>query len=867
MNLDDLMDKVNLLSERVSRVFSKEQGFEGSTNKIIREANESLTIEYSHIKEILPYDYYDDENNLFINDKSIGFIYSVSPLTGADEGIVHNLSSMIKNKLPVGWDCQVSLFKHSMVGGRIAKLYEPFLKKGGMFADIAKMGIDYHLNATQSGYKNKRGYACRLSDYRIYLSFSCPKKSSEQTDYILKAREDLEAELAVLNLSYEAMNVESFASFVNAIISYVDLAPTFERITVDEIKPISHSIPKRGTTLVVDDNVIDSEVFDDEGHKQKSKIVNLLVKQWPDYFHLWRSADNYVNLMRPENGIQSSFLLTFNIRSLSHEKQKTIANRKAKSASQRNNSIYRRLDPGIEHEAADYDYVQQEMGKDTLTLCDTTLTLTLFSTPETFRKDMAKAIGSFRQNNIELMPAYGTQWVTFLSSLPFFMSNGLYRAMKQLDQVKPLTNWNAANLMPIVAEFKGSEEGVILPTLRNQLSAIDFHDTKNLPIINMNNAVKASSGAGKSYFINNVVLYELSKGNQVFIIDVGDSFKHLCSVFDGVYIEYEQLKLNPFTLFDFEGKSTVKNEQGELVEVDSAEQIRDLLALMASPDKALDEVEKTYLLDAVNKTWRKKASNSCIDDVIEELLYLLNNHHKGDQRLTDLITLLSKYASGGCYGELFNSRTPLFNNNKLVVLELGGLEKKPQLLQIVLYALIVVIQGQFYNTPRSVKKRCIIDEAWQFLGKGSNPIAAAFIEKGFRTARKHNAGFTVIGQKLDELKNSDTGRAIESCCDINIIMRQSNIDDYVAKYPNTFTDFEINMIKKFVEAKGNGFSEMLIKFGQAQSFHRLFNDPFSRILFSTDGEQFQEVENLVSQGLTMTEAVKEVALSHYGDEL
>ena len=289
---------------------------------------------------------------------------------------------------------------------------------------------------------------------------------------------------------------------------------------------------------------------------------------------------------------------------------------------------------------------------------------------------------------------------------------------------------------------------------------------------------------------------------------------------------------------------------------------------MVNPSKTLDAIEKDWLLTAVHKVSKTKKCDACIDDVIDVLNEILRgDKYANDRRLKDLTELLEKYSTRGSYSHMFNNKTQLFNNNQLVVLELGGLSKNPELLQIVLFSLILVIQGQFYHTPRHIKKSCIIDEVWQHLGGNDNETAAKFIDTGCRTGRKYNAGYTLIGQKLDEFKYTKTGRAIEACCDVNIIMRQANLNDYLKDHPKDFTPFQEQMIRKFGEAKSNGFSEMMIKFGGSVSFHRLFNDPFSKILYSTAGDEYQDVEDLISQDLPIEQAVLQIAQKYYGDEL
>lgn len=257
-----------------------------------------------------------------------------------------------------------------------------------------------------------------------------------------------------------------------------------------------------------------------------------------------------------------------------------------------------------------------------------------------------------------------------------------------------------------------------------------------------------------------------------------------------------------------------------------------------------------------------------MDDVLASLRKLLQEEaSKDDQRLKDLLILLDKYGSTGIYGRMFNSNTPLLNNSKLVVLEMGALEANPELLTIVMFVMIVIIQGQFYHSDRRIQKRCIIDEAWRFLAQGSNPICASFIEQGFRTARKHTGGFAVITQNLLDTSKTLQGQAISASSDTKIIMRQGSFKEYIESHPERFNPLEVAMIESFGEAKMQGFSNLMIQFGNVTTFHRYFCDPFLRVLFSASGDEFGEIESLLAEGWTLTDAVRHVANKYYGETL
>ena len=250
-----------------------------------------------------------------------------------------------------------------------------------------------------------------------------------------------------------------------------------------------------------------------------------------------------------------------------------------------------------------------------------------------------------------------------------------------------------------------------------------------------------------------------------------------------------------------------------------------------------------------------------MDDVLEALQNRANTiEAKDDTRLTDLILLLNKYGRDGMYGHVFNGNTPLLNQSNLVVFEMGGLQGDPDLMTIAMFVMIVIIQGQFYQTDRRTKKRCLIDEAWRFLTQGNNPICAQFIEQGFRTARKYLGGFGVSTQYLSDTASSTQGQAIAASSDIKFIMRQGNFNDYVTANPTRFTPLEQQMIGSFGDVKGAGFSNVMIEAGNCTSFHRYFADPYSRILFSSSGAEFGAVEALVESGVSLEEAVHQVMM-------
>ena len=84
------------------------------------------------------------------------------------------------------------------------------------------------------------------------------------------------------------------------------------------------------------------------------------------------------------------------------------------------------------------------------------------------------------------------------------------------------------------------------------------------------------------------------------------------------------------------------------------------------------------------------------------------------------------------------------------------------------------------------------------------------------------------------------------------------------KKHETFTAYEVNLLTAFPKARDAGFSQVLLRANGFSSFHRLFVDPYTQVLLSSDGADYQAVINYVEGGLVFSDAVARVAREHYG---
>lgn len=226
----------------------------------------------------------------------------------------------------------------------------------------------------------------------------------------------------------------------------------------------------------------------------------------------------------------------------------------------------------------------------------------------------------------------------------------------------------------------------------------------------------------------------------------------------------------------------------------------------------------------------------------------------------------------GTYGQYFNSDEPsLRDDAKMVVLELGGLEDRPSLLVAVMFSLIIYIENRMYRTPRNLKKLNVIDEGWRLLDFKNHKVGE-FIEKGYRTARRHTGAYITITQNIvdfDSDKASSAARAAWGNSSYKIILKQSakEFAKYNQLYPDQFLPLQRDMIGKFGAAKDQWFSSFLLQVENHSSWHRLFVDPLSRAMYSSDGPDFEFVQQKRKEGLSIHEAVWQLAWKKSGPEM
>jgi len=399
-----------------------------------------------------------------------------------------------------------------------------------------------------------------------------------------------------------------------------------------------------------------------------------------------------------------------------------------------------------------------------------------------------------------------------------------------------LFDTNVASLMPFQGTSLGSKRPITLYLDRKySLWGFDpFHSDTNFNIVKI-----AASGGGKSFSENDFHVLNLSAGRKIRVIDIGWSYKPLCSLLGGEYIELDDERnpcFNPFT-------HIIEDEKGNIHEDELAVLIPfvGLLAgLDLNPEALISNEDNlmarycSFIARAITNAYKSYGNKTGLKEVVEELQKLEDD--TGDNIPQKLSQALYEF-SHGHYARYFNGENNIHYSKDYVVLELEQIENKdPRLKQAILYSLILRIFREFFLAHLRKdysRKFLVVDEAWSILRESK---AGYFLETAARRFRKYGCSLVVITQKIEDLLASPATRAIYANSAHLMILKPSeqDIEDAKSEKRLPVSDFEKELILSLTTVPGK-FSELIIRNSVLGTVvGRLIVDRYSYWTFTTN---------------------------------
>lgn len=426
------------------------------------------------------------------------------------------------------------------------------------------------------------------------------------------------------------------------------------------------------------------------------------------------------------------------------------------------------------------------------------------------------------------------------------LKGNLPAAPLSLERARKMKTNNLADFLPVYGPREGDLDPVVL--FRNRLNGLVSFNAFDPGLPNYNSLVTGSSGAGKSFLNNCILLQELARGLRVFIIDIGGSYKKLTEALGGQYLEInlsDQYRINPFDL-------------ANPAEEPSNQKIKSLLAciesMVSEDDKAkLPKLDRALLERAIIELYKSRRAEGEVP-TLSDLARCLSTFE--EESMKAISKMLFLWTGERPYGRLLDGQGSLRTDASICTFDLKGLSSYPDLQSVMILILTDFILTQVEG-DRTCKKRIILDEAWELLKSNA---AASFMEYCARTLRKTGSGITFITQGVEEIVASPIGPAILNNTATKFIMLQRG-DSEVLRETLKLNNQELNLIHSLGQKKGE-YSEGFMIEGDHRQVVRIYPSPFEYWLSTSDAQDNAYLAELKESGLDLVQAIEKAA-HHY----
>ena len=784
---------------------------------------------------------YDAPSRLFFtSDGYIAFGWISNPLTGANDATADKLNMLFSMTYPPGTLMSMTLWASPDVDGYVDQMIMMREKASFGGHPLLEQAIRDKVKFLRAGTTervNDRVYSL-LRDFVVVVTVKIPTSknnlpSDKEWRTATELRTGIEKSLESVGLGPVSLTEEGYLHLLGSMLNW---APT---------ALWRNGGPPYDPKSLLNEQVLDLDTgvkVDDVGLWIGDKRVKVLSpKRYPDFVSLPIMHLLVGDIKHGRDGIAGNFLSTMNIYFPDSPSQREKLERERTMVNYQAMGPIAAMSSQLRQKKADYDNLFEglDAGDRPVKMQHT---FVLFEdTEEKATAATTGMISYYRDMHYHVQDDKYVALPLFINALPFG-ADGSAKAISFMHRHRTVGSGHAANLAPIISDWKGTRRPVLSYISRNgQIMGVDLFESSS----NFNFIVAAQSGAGKSFWANDAIVSYLSIGAKVYVIDVGRSYQKICEVLDGEFLLFSKesaLCLNPFQLVkDFE-------EEGSM--------LVDMIKAMAAPTTKLGDWATSQVQRTISELWLEKDNRLTVDDVAERLLA-----HE-DDRAKDIGAQLYAFTSKGEFGRWFVGENNVRFNKNLTVLELEELKGKPHLQVIVLLQLIYQITQDLYLGDRGVPKLILVDESWDLFNKGD---VAAFMISAYRRARKYGGGIGIITQSISDLYANETVGLpmLENSAWLLLLGQKGESVDFMEKTGRLSLNAAGFQLLKTVQTVRGRYSEIFIYTSTyngsiAAGVGRLIVSRFSQLLYTTDARELSAISKERAKGLSLNDAILSV---------
>lgn len=804
-------------------------------------------VERSSFSSFLPWYCYDEESRTYFNrDDTRGFIWECRPLAFASDSTEQVLEGLFRLNLPIGSILQFTLCADSNIDPVLERYTALRTRDSEVGRESARSFAEY-LREGKDGLKALAGIPLR--QFRLFVALKFPVSDDFATgiaDFRGAATEILKGAQLQPEPLEPSLLLDCMRRFFNE-------RAAIENDAYDPRVPLNEQVIFSDTEIHKDNRrlFIGDRVFQCATVKKYPLEVNLL--QTNELF------GGISGLVSNASQVITPFLCTVNI--VFHDLKTKLH---AKCNLILSQQPFGSFAPSLARKKEEHLEAADKIERGTPFVRVMPIIWVWGKDERTAQESLVRIMRVWESHGYLMQRDRWILDTLLVAALPF----GLYDIDRNIDIIKrdvPAPADAVAAILPVQSDYTGGGEPVLLMAGRKgQLVTFDIFDRGTN---NFNMFVAASTGSGKSFFVNYLVSNYYSTGAKIRIVDVGKSYQKMTKIFGARFLDFDEnsgICLNPFSNID----------RVNVTEAERKEYLENALCLIAAvvtqmcysstdtvpPDEA--ESSATIVKQAVKWAWNRYGEEACVDRVYD---YLANfESFAGEFGEVPKLSLLAKtlafnlteFTTGHLYGRWFNGRSDFdIGSDEFVVLELKHLQPKPELFKVVTLQVINAVTHD-YMSDRSIRKVVVFDEVWQFLREGVQ--LRDVIEAGYRMARKYLASITVVSQSLLDLKQfGSVGDVIRANSAYKILLESPDYERARQEGLLDYDDFTMRLLTSVKSMRPN-YSELLIDAPHGRGVARLAVDPYSYYCYTSDGTEVTEIASLVDKGMSYDEAIREM---------
>ncbi len=809
---------------------------ERATERSIIEALNNSRIRFGDLFTILE----EESPGVYITKEGVGLLYEVLPppyMGDPQESVIEQLFRIgLRDNTIVTFSCFASSnILPFLEAWKRSHSHVPNVRHPEVVMGFVNERVEFYRKAAKEGFWTH----AKPRLFRNMVSFFFPFDTNprETLRYAKEIRAKLEGTLR--DFAPHPMPAEELVTILREIWN-----PDFEGVAqVNRNLSLSEQLLEHDTAirvLIDEDGNGKGDYADLEisGRGKKRYWRGFWVRQYPLQLTLWAFSnlifewnDNGDAVLLPE-----PFYFSLQVRIRDVVSRKTAIEGKARwKVHQADKNTLIKFFPKLAHQAEHAKYVLEltENGKIPL---DATLFFYVSAPDRTELEFISSGFeNKMAQNGFSLTRETGLLFLnSFLENMPmnhYVSRNNIFaRYSTKFDA-------NIATFVPFVGQAIGSKDPTTLYVDRKfgLFGFNNFHSKTNYNVV-----IAAESGGGKSFGQGDYQLLSLAQGRVIRVIDIGRSYKPLCELIGGEYIELTEDRnpcFNPFT--------NVLSVDGKIHE-DEMSMLVPLVGILCGVDISYSDKDNadtgqlaarmsSYISQAITNAYQKKGNKMGMRDVAEELKAIEDS--SGEHIPQKLADALFPY-SHGHYARYFNGENNISYSLDYVVLELEEVEyKEDRLKMAILFSLIMRIWREFmiWSVRGNARQKIlVVDEAWSLLKLAT---ASKFFETAARRFRKYDAALFVITQKINDFFVNPSVEAIydNSAHKLVLNIKPEDIQRAIAENKFSANEFEKELLLSLNTVPGK-FSELYINASTFKTVAKLIVDKYSYWTLTTRAE-------------------------------